>query len=101
VKTSPISVNDGVSVQLPQVTFTAKDFLEWLESLPADTTFCDGLRSQTCPVARFLDRIATYGDESLPEWAVTFMTRYDYETSTSLQDALTIAKALQSESLPS
>ena len=101
MQTSPISVNDGVSVQLPQANFTAKVFLEWLESLPADTTFCDGLRSQTCPLAKFLGRIATYGDESFPEWAFTFMTRYDYETSTSLQDALAIARSLQSESLPS
>jgi hypothetical protein len=101
VQTLPISANDGVSEKLPPAARTVKGFLEWLESLPADTTFCDGPRTQDCPVAKFLGRNAAYGDESLPAWAVTFMTRYDNETSTSLQDALTVAKALQDEILPS
>ena len=65
MQTLSISANDGVSDKLPQSSPTAKEFLEWLESLPADTTFCDGgsVRSETCPVARFLGRRASYGDE--------------------------------------
>jgi len=99
MQTSSDSVNDCVSQQRPQSNLTQKAFLDWLESLPSGTTFCDGLRSATCPIAKFLGRSALPNDESLPKWAITFMDRYDTHESTSLESALAIARNLE-DALP-
>jgi hypothetical protein len=75
-------------------TYTQHDFVEWLRSLPPDTTFCqDAFRSQTCPIAMFS------GDPAIPSgeydaWVRTFIRRYDERLSTSLADALEIAETL-------
>ena len=100
MQTSSISVTESAFPQRPQSNTTLKDFLVWLESLPADTKFCDSFRTATCPIAQFLGRPAVWGDTSLPKWALSFMMSYDSGISTSLEDALAIAKTLQAE-LPS
>jgi hypothetical protein len=92
-----ISVNGSASAQPSSSNSTLKDFRAWLGSLPSDTTFCGGFRTQTCPVAQFLGRPASHGDASLPEWATAFMTRYDSNCSTSLAEALAVTEALLSE----
>jgi hypothetical protein len=100
MQTSSVSGDDCVSEQHPQSSPTQKAFLDWLESLATETRFCAGLRTQTCPVAMFLGRPAFPSDETLPKWALAFMTQYDKDESTSLADALAIARNLEHEPLP-
>jgi hypothetical protein len=95
-----VTVDDAVAALDREVTrftfkpYTKTDFLEWLRFLPPDTTFCDGSRTETCPIAKFTGRRAIKHDEANPEWANTFMERYDARISRSLADALTIAETL-------
>jgi len=86
------SVTDALGIA-KSVIYTKADFVNWLKSLPPDTTFCQGFRSQTCPIAIFSGDYAPSSD-GLPGWAETFIAMYDQDLSTSLEAALQIAETL-------
>ncbi len=77
-----------------------EEFLAWLRSLPADTKFCEGMRIETCPIAKFTGQQACTEDLHMPEWATTFMEHFDGRTDEhpmprfSLKHAIQIAEAL-------
>jgi hypothetical protein len=64
-------------------------FKAWLESLPPETTFCDELRINSCPIAKYTNR-KSYEVETSGGWVEYFIKRYDSKQSKSLQDALEI-----------
>jgi hypothetical protein len=86
------SVTDALALAR-SVIYTRDDFVDWLKSLPPETTFCQGFRSLTCPIAIFSGDYAPSSD-GLPAWAETFIARYDEDLSTSLEAALQIAETL-------
>jgi len=54
---------------------TLDEFREWLRSLPPDTRFCESLRVNSCPIAKFTG-VETWLLQS-PDWASRFMDKFD------------------------
>lgn len=74
-----------------------QEFIDWLKSQPEDTVFCEGSRTDSCPLAKFVNAnedisvpfIATsnlrkqiFPDSNNPHWANAFMQRFDNDVRT-------------------
>lgn len=74
---------------------TFAEFHTWLELLPPETEFCQHGRCVSCPIAKFTGQWTNLFDWSLAGWAREFMRRYDANQSTSLTEALAIARSMR------
>lgn len=78
---------------------TKVEFLAWLKSLPEDTKFCDKLRINTCPIAKFTGEPAYSRSLGNPAWVNEFISRYDSKSGRDLGLAVTIAEELVHDEL--